>query len=313
MAEPLVSIIVLTWNGKQYLKTCLDSCISQTYKKLEIIVVDNASTDDTTNFVKENYPRCRLIANEKNLGFAEGNNTGIRAAKGEWIFILNNDTKLEKNCVEELYKAVKGKENAGMASPKMCLWDKKVDTLGLQLLKKGYTKDIKKVEWDKEPLAPCGGAAFYSRKMLESVKIKGKNWKYDYYDSDYFIYYEDFDLGLRARLLGWKCIHAPDAVVYHLHGATMGKFSSTQVFFGDRNRSWTIIKNYPAKVFWKNFHWFLILNFATLAKWTLKGKFFPIIKSKFSMLVGLGKMLKKRKYIQEKRRVNDEEFEKLMV
>ena len=313
MAEPLISIIVLTWNGKQHLKTCLDSCLSQTYKNIEIILVDNASTDGTPDFIKENYPRCRLIVNEKNLGFAEGNNIGIRAAKGEWVFILNNDTKLEKNCIEELYKAAKGRENAGMASPKMYLWNKEIDTLGLQLLKKGYTKDIKNAAWDQEPLAPCGGAAFYSGKMLDSVKIPGKNGKHDYYDSDYFIYYEDFDLGLRARLLGWKCVHAPDAVVYHLHGATMNKFSSTQVFFGDRNRSWTIIKNYPAKVFWKNFHWFLAINLATLLKWTFKGKPLPIIKSKFSMLAGLRKMLRKRGYIQEKRRINDKEFEKLMA
>ena len=147
--------------------------------------------------------------------------------------------------------------------------------------------------------------------MLESVKIK-EDGKYDYYDSDYFIYYEDFDLGLRARLLGWRCIHAPDAVVHHLHGATMGKFSSIQVFFGDRNRSWTIIKNYPAKVFWKNFHWFLAINLATLIKWTFKGKPLPIIKSKFSMISGLGKMLKKRKYIQSIKKISDKDFEEIM-
>jgi len=251
MEQPLISIIVLTWNGKHYLKNCLDSCFSQIYKNMEIIVVDNASTDRTSDFVKRNYPECKLITNEKNFGFAEGNNIGIRAAKGEWIFILNNDTKLKNNCIEELYNAVKSNPKAGMASPKMYFWGKSVDTLGLQLHKKGYTTDIKKLENGKQPLAPCGGAAFYSKKMLNTIKILREDSKYDYYDSDYFIYYEDFDLGLRAQILNWKCIHASKAELNHLHGATMNKFSTNQVFYGDRNRSWTLIKNYPTKIFWK--------------------------------------------------------------
>jgi GT2 family glycosyltransferase len=309
--KPLVSIIVLTWNGKQHLKTCLDSCLAQSYKNLEIIVVDNASTDGTCDYIRKNYPRINIITNGKNLGFAEGNNVGIRAAKGEWIFVLNNDTKLKKNCVEELYKAVKGKPSVGMASPKMHLWEKDIDTLGLQLSRKGYSYDIKKP--GKNPVAPCGGAAFYSMEMLNKIKLKRDDGQYDYFDSDYFIYYEDLDLGLRGQLTGWKCMHAPYAELNHLHGATMGKFSSRQVFYGDRNRSWTLIKNYPALVFWKNFHWFLIVSVATLIKWALMGKIFPIINSKFSMILGLGKTLAKRKKIQKMRKISSKEFESFMV
>ncbi|MFW9881741.1 MAG: glycosyltransferase family 2 protein, partial [Candidatus Thorarchaeota archaeon] len=234
----------------------------------------------------------------------------IRDAKGEWVFILNNDTKLDKNCIKELYNAVKEKPKIGMVSPKMYFWDKSIDTLGLQLYKRGYTTDIKEFKKENKLLAPCGGGAFYSKKMLDSIKILDG---YDYFDSDYFIYAEDFDLGLRAQLAGWKCIHAPSAKLAHLHGATMNKFSSNQVFLGDRNRAWSIIKNYPSKVFWKYFHWFIIMNLFTLVKWVFKGKPLPIIKSKLSIIFGSGKILKKRKYVQKIKKISDKEFMQLMV
>ena len=105
----------------------------------------------------------------------------------------------------------------------------------------------------------------------------------------------------------------PSAKVQHLHGATMNKFSDNQVFLGDRNRSWTIIKNYPAKIFWRYFHWFIGMNLYTLIKWVVRGKPLPIIKSKFNILLGLNKVLKKRKQIQKLKKITDKEFKELMV
>lgn len=311
MKNPLVSIIVLTWNGKQYLKNCLDSCFSQSYRNLEIMVVDNASTDGTSEYVKKEYPKCKLIVNKKNYGFAEGNNVGIRSSKGEWVFILNNDTKLHKHCIRELVHSVKN-QKIGMASPAMYYWGKDIDTRGLRLLKQGYTKDIKKLAEAKHLLAPCGGAAFYSREMLEQTKMKRKK-RDDYFDSDYFIYAEDFDLGLRARLAGWQCIHVPEAKVDHLHGATMNKYSDRQVYLGDRNRSWTIVKNYPATIFIKYFPYFLLMHLATLIKWVLKGKSIPIIKAKIVLLITFPLIFKKRRKIQSKRTASNSQFEKLLT
>lgn len=312
MKNPLVSIIVLTWNGKQYLKNCLDSCFSQTYDHIEVLLVDNASKDGTAEYVRKNYPKCKLILNKENLGFAEGNNEGIRNSRGDWVLILNNDTKLDKQCIQQLINSVSG-EKMGMASPAMYYWGKEIDTRGLRLLKQGYTKDIKSIEEAKKVLAPCGGAAFYSKSMLENINLKRRNGKKDYFDPDFFIYAEDFDFGLRAQLAGWKCIHVPTAKVDHLHGATMNKYSNTQIFLGDRNRSWTIIKNYPSLIFWKKFPYFLAMNLASFIKWSFKGKPLPICKSKISILFGLPSLLKKRRRVQQLRKISNKEFADLLT
>lgn len=308
MKYPLISIIVLNWNGKKHLKKCLSACINQTYPKLEVILVDNASTDGSVKYVTNTYPSVIINKNDENLGFAEGNNVGIRHAKGEWLFILNNDTVLDKNCVIELYKASQDGKNIGMVSPVMYLEKGTVDTLGLQLLKYCYTEDIKKIDNKTKLLAPCGGAAFYSKKMLDDIKIKKNNHNFDYFDSDYFIYYEDFDLGIRSRLYGWKCVHAPKATLLHEHGATMNKYSSKQVYLGDRNRMWSILKNYPFLALLRFIHWIVIMNIVSLLKWIVKGKGYSIIKSKISILVGMGKTFKKRRVVMQNKKIGYKEF-----
>ncbi|HIH38493.1 glycosyltransferase family 2 protein [Candidatus Woesearchaeota archaeon] len=312
MKKPLVSIIVLTWNGKQYLKNCLDSCFSQTYKQLEIIVVDNGSHDGTSAFVQKTYPKTRLITLPQNAGFAEGNNAGIRAAAGEWIFVLNNDTKLKPRCIEALAKAVEGKKNVGMGCPKMYFWEEGIDTLGLRFKKQGYTTDIKELLPHEVPLAPCGGDAFYRKKMLDDISFSRPDGQQDYFDSDYFIYAEDFDLGLRARIAGWECLYADGAELHHLHGATMNHYSDKQVYLGDRNRNFTIIKNYPMPVLIKKLPSFILMQAATLLKWAFKGKPLPIIKSKWETLRALPQLIKKRKNIQKHLKISTKEFEALM-
>ena len=102
---PLVSLIIVNWNGKKWLRNCLDSVYSQNYKNFEVIFVDNASTDDSVDFVKDNYPETKIIQNEDNYGFAKGNNIATRIAKGKYLFFLNNDTKVGKNFLTELVKS----------------------------------------------------------------------------------------------------------------------------------------------------------------------------------------------------------------
>jgi len=234
-----LSVVVLNWNGKQYLNNCLGSLSKQNYKDFEVILVDNGSTDGSVDYVRKNFPKARVIENKKNLGFTIGNNIGIEKSKGRYVFILNNDTKLDKSCLKELVNVMDSNKKIGMVSAKMLFFDSnKVDTLGLKVLKWGFTEDIKKAE--QIPFCPCGGAAFYRKAMLEDTKLDD-----DYFDSDYFIYADDYDLGFRARLRGWDCRLADKAIVYHLHGATMSKETDKQIYLGDRNRIWTIIKNYP--------------------------------------------------------------------
>ncbi|MFH1409364.1 MAG: glycosyltransferase family 2 protein [Nanoarchaeota archaeon] len=285
--RPRISVIVLNWNGKHLLERCLPSVLAQTYTNFETILVDNGSVDRSSDYVKNTFPNIRIIQLQKNLGFAAGNNKGIEAAKGDFVFILNNDTMLDPECLTYLMQSVEGKTRVGMVAPKMLLPDGDIDTYGIKLKASGLSSDIKTTR-DK-PLCPCGGAAFYRKKVLEEIKFGG-----DYFDSDFFIYYEDLDLGLRARSRLWKCASQPRAIVHHDHGATM-KRSDKSIFLGTRNRIWTIRKNYPTAILIRYSIPIIALQAAIFFKYLLKGKAGVILNAWKAAY-------KKRFVIYEKRR-----------
>lgn len=112
-----ISIMVLNWNGKKYLKDCFTSLENQTYSNFEIVLIDNGSKDGSLEYVKSNFPEVKILALGKNLGFAEGNNKGIKSAKGKYVFILNNDTKVDKNCLEKLVEVAESDDRTGMWAP----------------------------------------------------------------------------------------------------------------------------------------------------------------------------------------------------
>src|SRR3989338_3853888 len=118
-----LSVVVLNWNGKQYLNNCLGSLSKQNYKDFEVILVDNGSTDGSVDYVRKNFPKARVIENKKNLGFTIGNNIGIEKSKGRYVFILNNDTKLDKSCLKELVNVMDSNKKIGMVSAKMLFFD----------------------------------------------------------------------------------------------------------------------------------------------------------------------------------------------
>lgn len=303
----MISVVVLNWNGKKYLKDCLPSIQNQSYKDFEIVFVDNASTDGSVEYVKKNFKNIKIIQNKTNLGFCKGNNVGINNSKGEYIFILNNDTKLDKNCLKELAQAIKKNPKVGMFCPKMFFADtKEIDSIGLIVSKSGLSKDNRNPA--AKPFCPCGGAAFYKREMLKDIKLDG-----DYYDSDYFIYMEDYDLGFRAHLRGWKCISVNSAVVHHLHGATMKKEPDKSIYLGVRNRLFTIIKNYPDTLLIKYFFHIKILHVIIFFRYLFKMKLHLVLKAYYDVLKSLPKLTKKRKLIQRNKKISHKELDKLLL
>ena len=297
-----LTVIVLNWNGEKLLKDCLSSISQQTYKDFDVLFVDNKSTDKSVHYVKKNYPNVKIIQNKKNEGFAEGNNIGIRKVESYYVLVLNNDTKLDIDCLKYLMAVVDSNPKLGMITPQMLYFDGKIDTFGLTAYKSGLTKDVKS---DMDIFCPCGGAALYKKEMLEDIKLGD-----DYFDSDYFIYAEDYDLGFRARLRGWKCIHVPKAIVHHMHGATM-KQSPLSVYLGDRNRLLTVIKNYPAPLLLRYSPMIIGLQLLTIAKYIFIHPLL-ILKSKLSALFLLPKMLKKRAIIQKGKKIKNVELMKLL-
>lgn len=249
MKEALVSIVIVNWNGRRFLEDNLSSIFGQSYKDFEVIFVDNGSTDGSVEFVRENFPGVVLIENTENLGFAGGNNQGIKKASGKYILTLNNDTVLGKGFLGALAAAAESSvEDAGMWAVKILSFDEQVviDSVGGLLiypdgLAKGrgrLEKDTGQYDLSGAAFIPSACAGLYRRSMLEEVGL---------FDEDFFAYCEDTDLGLRARLAGWKTVSVPGAVVYHHYSGTGGRYTPFKAYLVERNRIWVALKNFPLR------------------------------------------------------------------
>lgn len=318
--KPLISIIILNWNGKKYLKDCFDSLESQTYPNFEIILVDNGSEDGSVKFVRENFPQIKIIGNKKNLGFAKGNNIGIKLAKGKYIFVLNNDTKVEKNCLENLVEAAEKDDKIGMCAPKILSFGNPqiIDSVGLNIYFDGMSRGRGRMEIDdgkynkiEEILFPSGCAALYRKTMIDEIGL---------FDENFFAYCEDTDLGLRGRLAGWKAILVPSATVYHHYSGSTEKYSDFKAFLVERNHFWVALKNFPLSLLFLVPFYTLLRYFFTIYGILIKqgpaAKFHSsklklpliLIGAYISTLKGMPRILKKRKFIQKNKKITTKEI-----
>lgn len=245
MKNPLVSVIVVNWNGKEYLDKCLPSLKSQSFSDIEIIVVDNGSVDGSVEFIEKNYPGIRVIKNIKNYGFATGNNIGIRASRGKYIATLNNDAMAERDWIKNLISAAEKREDMAMFAPKILSYGNTglIESSGMLVYPDAIAKcrghlekDGEKYNKMEEILLPSACAALYRKDILFTAGL---------FDDDYFAYCEDIDLGLRIRLLGFGCIYVPEAKVYHHYSATSRNNLPFKLYLIERNRLWTLIKIFP--------------------------------------------------------------------
>jgi len=245
MKEPLVSVIILNWNGERFLENCLRSVLNQSYANVEIIVIDNCSTDKSVDILETKFPQLKLIKSDKNLGFAAGNNVGIRGSKGEYITLLNNDTEVESNWAEALVKAGQAAPDIGMCACKVKFLQEKntLNSTGVILypdltaINRGIgEKDIGQYDGSTSVFCPYGAAALYKKEMLDKIGLL---------DEDYFMFREEDELGWRANLAGWRCIYVPTAVVYHYRSAATKVGSPFKLYYGERNRLYTCFKYLP--------------------------------------------------------------------
>jgi GT2 family glycosyltransferase len=311
---PLISIIILNYNGKHHLKSCFDSIFNQNFSDFEAIMVDNNSADDSVQFIEENYPKVLIVKNEKNLGFSAGNNVGIKNAKGEWIFFLNNDTILMPDCLATIAKSIAKRTQKQLAfAPFMLRFDnpKKVDSGGDCLYPWCYGYKYENMDADNTLFAKdreisfvCGGAAVFSKKLLD--KIKG-------FDDDFFLIYEDVDLSFRAKEAGAEIWMLPNAKVLHKGYATITAASALRMYYSERNRLWIKIKHFPVRLLLKYFPQSCLCFFASLFLWTCRGAFFTWVKSYIDALLGIPKMLKKRRKIFAESKISSAEFESWLL
>ena len=301
-----VSVIILTWNGKKFLKECLDSLAGQTFRDFETILVDNGSSDGSADYVRGTFPWVRLLELPENVGFAEGNNRGLALAQGANIVTLNNDTRVEPAFLAELVRVAEGDVRIGMVAARMRNFyrPERIDAAGLKIGGNGlgYNIGIGEIDdgsFDGESLfGPCGGAALYRREMLDEI---------GFFDPDFFAYYEDFDLAWRARLAGWKTLAAPRALVYHVHSATGGEMSGFKVYHTQRNKWFVIVKNWPATLIQRHLASILCSDLAALCLAVLRGRGLAALRARLDVLRGLGRLLYQRRELQSRRMLSDQQ------
>lgn len=314
MKNSLVSIIVVNWNKRQLLHNCLSSLRNQSYQNLEIIVIDNGSSDGSADAVTANFAEAKLIALPENRGFAIGNNIGIKNAQGEYIALLNNDAQAHPQWIEELCLALEHYPEVGFVASKMLLYDTRdtIDAAGdiFSVVgvaeKRGWlTKDGEEFSFPLKIFGACAGAAMYRKKML--IELNG-------FDEDFSpAYYEDVDLDFRAQLKGYQCLYVPTAIVYHRGTTTLGLYSRPHVFLCNRNLTYVLIKNMPTQLLvkysFKIIMYFLISSFYGYFK-DIRN---PTLLGRVAALRKLPIMLRKRRDIQRNKVVSNRYIDSLMI
>ena len=247
--KPLVSIIILNYNAGQLLLDCVNSIKKSNYDNFEIIIVDNMSNDQSHKKCKSKFPEVKLIENMKNFGYCEGNNIGIRKARGDFIMILNPDTIVEPNCIRELIFAHE-KLGEGLYQPKILSLNEKqvLQSTGnmLHVFGFGYAKDKgKKDEEVDEEIKKIGYASgtclFTSRNVLEKVGLL---------DSFLFLYHDDLDLGWRASQIGINSYYVPKSKIYHVESYSL-KWSAKKFYWLERNRKYCLLTHYSKNTYAK--------------------------------------------------------------
>ncbi len=311
---PFFSVVIPTHNGLRHLPTLLGALAQQTFAGSEVIVVDDASSDATAQWVAEQQPWVRLIVNRRNLGFAASCNTGAAAARGRYIVLLNNDTEPEASWLAELAQAIAAHPDAGIVASKLLLYDRR-DTLhtsgdmlgadGLPYNRGVWEQDHGQYDASTTIFSGCGGASAYRKDLWQALGG---------FDEDFWMYLEDVDFGFRARLMGCQVVFAPRARVYHRLSASGGDTLAS--YYVGRNTIWLIAKNMPRSLLLRNAGHILgsQLRIALDALRNSRGEAAQArLRGQWDGLRGLPQQLAKRLAIQPRRQIEDRDLDKLFT
>jgi len=314
---PMASVIVVNYNGREFLEDCFRSLGNLDYPAYEVIMVDNASTDGSVKHVREHFPWVRVVELDENKGFAEGSNLGVTHAKGELVAFLNNDVEVDVRWLIELVTVVLSDEKIASCGSKLLFHERRdmINHAGAMLDYSGGGYDRGFGEFDGEKFNKIGitgctsGGAMLVRKDV-FCKLGG-------FDPDYFAYFEDVDLGLRAWEFGYKMMYVPSSIAYHKFGGSFGKkTSSTRIYYCQKNRLANVIKHFEAKTIIKAmvvslaYDTYRILRFIRHKKYESAK---AIIKGSETFLKGLNTSVKKRSYIQKNRILSDSQIKQLGI
>ncbi|TVR23515.1 MAG: glycosyltransferase family 2 protein [Anaerolineaceae bacterium] len=312
--DGLLSVIIPHWNAKDFLPDCLHALAAQTYPHIEVIVVDNGSTDGSQDYIRENHPDVRLIEQGYNSGFTGACNAGMQAARGEFVCLLNNDTAVDANWATAIIEAFERHPHAGSIASKMMLFDKRdhIHTAGDFFTTDGqagnrgvWEKDSGQYDREEYVFGACGGSSAYRRQMLDQTGLL---------DDDFFFLLEDIDLAWRGQLLGWRCLYTPHAIVYHHLSATGG--GETASYYNGRNLIFVLVKNLPIEL-WRKYRWQILRRQWRIVADALKAWRGAAARARLrgvlAGLRGLPGALRKRRRIQPERVASVESIDAILT
>jgi GT2 family glycosyltransferase len=302
---PLVSVVVLSYDGRHLLEVILPSLARQRFRDFEVVVVDNGSHDDTISWLHEHWPEVETISLPENVGVTAALNVCARSGRGELVALFNNDMELEPDCLGELVDSLQNHPDAGWAGAKLMDFHERevIDGAGDVFHwsgtgeRRGHgERDRGQYDTPRPMFGACGGAALYRHAVLEQVGP---------FDEDFFAFYEDIDWDLRAQLAGFGCRYVPSAVAYHMGSATIGRgltdFTRYHLW---RNTLWIIAKDLPASALLRHVHQLALgqlVNLAVAARDRKLGIWSRVWRD---ALRGLPRVLSKRREVQARRRID---------
>jgi GT2 family glycosyltransferase len=315
----MVSVTIVTWNSAKYLTECFAALKDQDYPQIEVIVVDNASSDGTRSLLREIESRWRVIYNDRNVGFAAGQNQAIRAASGEWVLCLNPDVVLSPSFVRELVAAGEAHPEAGSLCGKLLRWDTAsgehksgiLDSTGIYFTRNMRHLDRGAEERDRGQydrmqyvFGASGAAAMFRRDFIEAVSVEGQ-----FFDEEFFAFREDGDLAWRAQVMGWKCLYAPAATAWHVRRVTPERRKDLPLLINwhsVKNRFLMRGKNASGWLCWRLFFpvvWrdLMTLGYALLRDWRMLSALVYPFRA-------LDSIRRKRTIIQSRRKVSDHDL-----
>ena len=298
--KSLISIIVLNYNAGELLLNCINSLMKSTYQNIEILVVDNISSDDSHTKCKKQFPDIKLIQNRKNLGYCGGNNVGIKEAKGEFIVILNPDTIVEENWLDEMFNAF-NEFGDGLYQPKIISLNESdiIQSTGnmIHAFGFGFARDKgKKIIEKKEEIEKIGYASgtclFTTKKVLEKVGLL---------DEFLFLYHDDLDLGWRAAQIGINSYYVPKSKIFHAESYSL-KWSAKKFYWLERNRKYCLKTHYSKDTYKKMSFSLMLVDLSIWIFYISKGFLNAKIRAELDILKN--KKIIENKYLElEKKKI----------
>jgi GT2 family glycosyltransferase len=309
---PIIDIIVPNWNGRNWLEPCLTSLLNQTFRDFRIILVDNASTDGSVEYVNTRFPSVEVVELQKNTGFAGGINAGIMCSSAPYICWFNNDAEAAPDFLEKLLLSLQPLEPEGfaMAAPRITLRDRPntLNSAGIFIGPDGLARERGFLRPDTNPydkpvevFGPAGAAAFFKREVFERVGVL---------DEDYFMYGDEDDISYRAQLAGYRCLYVPEAQAMHAVSGSAATIRPRAVHLACCNSLLTIFKNMPAPLLLLYLPLIIAGQFYQLIKFGRRGMWRSAIAGKLEALRLLPKNVHKRRAAQRLRKISLRHFHK---